>query len=111
MARKKRVNRGVKRRVSKSRKLSKKVSRKSANLKNYRNFVKNNLRKKIALVVNNLLLFIALSLVSFVLYRFLQNDLLVNLFFVMATVFGFVAVAFLISLLVLAVMKFISKRR
>ncbi len=69
-----------------------------------------NIKKKITLVVNNLLLFIALSLVSFVLYRFLQNDLLVNLFQIMAMIFGFVSVAFLITLLVLVIMKMVKKR-
>ena len=66
-------------------------------------------RNKIPLVVRNLLLFIAMSLVSFVLYRFIPNTLLTDLFYIMAIVFGFVAVAFLIVLLVLWIMKIIKK--
>lgn len=93
MARKKRTVRRAKRRVSR-RVASRKV----------------NVKRKIVIVINNLLLFVALSLVSFVLYRFLQNDILVNLFQVMAMVFGFVSVAFLITLLVLLIMKMVKKR-
>ncbi|MCL5018350.1 MAG: hypothetical protein M1416_01120 [Candidatus Pacearchaeota archaeon] len=66
---------------------------------------------KIKLVVNNLLLFIALSLVSFVLYRFIENKFLNDLFFVIAIVFGFIGAGFLIVLLILAIMKLISKKR
>ncbi len=68
-------------------------------------------KNKITLIGNNLLLFIALTLVSFVLYNFLGNDLLRNLFYVMAMVFGFVSVAFLITFLILIIMKFVSKKR
>jgi len=93
MARKKRAQRKTKRKVSR------KVLFKSGDLKN-----------KIIIVLNNLLLFVALSLVSFVLYRFLQNDILVNLFQVMSMIFGFVSVAFLIILLVLFIMKVAKKK-
>ncbi len=68
------------------------------------------IKKKIAVVIKNLLLFIALSLVSLVLSRFLQNDFFIKLFFVMAIIFGFVAVGFLISLVILAIMKTVSKK-
>jgi len=67
-------------------------------------------KKKIAVVIKNLLLFIALSLVSLVLSRFLQNDFFIKLFFVMAIIFGFVAVGFLIALLILSIMKAFSKK-
>ena len=69
-----------------------------------------NVKNKISLVVNNLLLFIALSLVSLVLYRYLQNTFLVNLFQVMAIIFGFVAAGFLIAFIILVIMKFLSKK-
>jgi hypothetical protein len=78
---------------------------------NFKNIISGNIKKNIMLIVNNLLLFVALSLVSFVLYRFLPNDLLKNLFYVMAMVFGFVSIAFLISLLVLVIMKFVYKKK
>ena len=77
---------------------------------NFKNIISGNIKKDINLIINNLLLFVALSLVSFVLYRFLTNDLLKNLFQVMAMVFGFVSVAFLITFLVLIIIKFISKK-
>ena len=98
MARKKRVARRAPRRTSRRR-------------NNYRNSKTSIIKTKIMIVFNNLLLFVALALVSFVLYRFLQNDFLINLFQVMAMVFGFVSVGFLITLLVLFIMKIISKKR
>jgi hypothetical protein len=70
-----------------------------------------NVKKKTGIVINNLLLFIALSLVSFVLYRFVQNTFFTDLFFVMAMVFGFVAVGFLIAFLILIILKSVSKKR
>jgi len=92
MARKKRRVRRARRRVSR------------------RTALRMDIKRKIAIVINNLLLFVALSLVSFVLYRFLQNELLVNLFFVMSMVFGFVSVGFLITLLILFIIKLVKKR-
>lgn len=97
MARKKRGKRRVARRTS----------RRGSRSKSFRG---NDIKRKIAVVLNNLLLFVALSLVSFVLYRFLQNDLLVNLFFVMSMVFGFVSVGFLITLLILFIIKLVKKK-
>ena len=69
-----------------------------------------NVKNKIAVVINNLLLFVALSLVSFVLYRFIQNAFFQDLFFVMAMVFGFIAIGFLIALLILFIVKAVKKR-
>lgn len=96
MAKKKRARRTAKRSSRKVRKvLNKKVG----------------LVNKIKLVVNNLLLFIALSLVSLVLKQFIQSPILNQLFFITAIVFGFISVGFLITLLILAIMKMVSKRR
>lgn len=86
---------------------SKKIVRKKTPAKNARGTLKNKMR----LVISNLLLFIALSLVSFILYQLVQNDFLNNLFFVIALIFGFIGVGFLIAFLVLTIMKLISKRR
>ncbi len=97
MARKKRVKRRTPTRTSR------RVSRSKS-------FRGNDSKRKIALVINNLLLFVALSLVSFVLYRFLQNEVLTNLFFVMSMIFGFVSVGFLITFLILLIMKLVKKR-
>ena len=97
MARKKRAQRGAAKRVSKKVSSRKSLGRSDA-------------KRKITIVLNNLLLFVALSLVSFVLFRFLQNDILVKLFYAMSMVFGSVSVAFLITLLILLVMKIIRKK-
>ena len=85
------------------RKSSRKVAKKTVR--------RTNLSDKIKLVINNLLLFIALSLVSFVLYRFIENKFLNDLFFIIAVVFGFIGVGFLIVLLVLMIMRMMSKRK
>ncbi len=65
--------------------------------------------KKFGLVMKNLILFTALALVSFVLTYILTNEVLNNLFSILAMVFGFVAVAFLITLLVLMILKSFRK--
>ena len=69
-----------------------------------------NTKNKPARVINNLLLFVALSLVSFVLYRFVQNVFFNNLFLIMAIIFGFISVGFLITFLILIIIKSVSKR-
>jgi len=66
---------------------------------------------RFTVVANNLLLFIALSLVSLVLTKFLNGGFLTELFSVMAMVFGFIAVAFLITLLVLVAMKLVARKK
>ena len=68
-------------------------------------------KKKIAVLLNNLLLFIALSLVSLVLTQFSSgNAFFVNLFSVLTVVFGFIALAFLIVFLVLILVRALSKK-
>lgn len=74
-----------------------------------------NIKKRIMMAVNSLLLFIALSLVSYVLYiyfpQFVQNVFITNFFLVISMVFGFVSVGFLIELIILFIMKSVSKKR
>lgn len=98
MARKKKVKK----------KITKRVKKNSKNLK------LSNIKKKIPLVINNLSLFVILSIVSFILYKFaqtfIQNDFLTDLFFIMVIIFGFVAVGFFIVLLVLSIIKVASKK-
>jgi hypothetical protein len=86
---------------------STRISKKNSSVKSVKF---GSLGDKTKLVINNLLLFAALSLVAFVLFRFIQNDFLNNLFFVIAVVFGFIGVGFLIVLLILFVLKLISKK-
>jgi len=66
-------------------------------------------KRKISVLLNNLLLFIALSLVSLVLTKFSTNIFFVNLFSVLTIVFGFIAVAFLIVFLVLLLVRAFKK--
>ena len=106
-----------KKRVKKVRKVKKtrRVKRAKRNVQSKKMPKAMALKRKIQMVINNLLLFTALSLVSFVLYRFvpklIQNDFLQELFSIMAMVFGFVASGFLIVLLILLIMKMVSSRR
>jgi len=99
MARKKRIVKRKGRRV-------RRVSRSSRRSQSY----SVSPRKKIWIVFNNLLLFVALSLVSFVLTRFLTNAFFTDLFSLTAIIFGFVAVGFLITLVVLLILSEVKKR-
>ena len=66
-------------------------------------------KRKVSVLLNNLLLFIALSLVSLVLTEFSSNVFFINLFSVLTIVFGFIAVAFLIVFLVLLLVRALRK--
>jgi len=65
---------------------------------------RNSGRGKIPLVVRMLLVFIAFTLVSLVLYRFVSVS-----FLIIAGIFGFIAVGLFIALLVLWIMKIVRK--
>jgi len=67
-------------------------------------------KRKISVLLNNLLLFIALSLVSLVLTQFSSSAFFINLFSVLTIVFGFIALAFLIVFLVLILIRALSKK-
>ncbi|MAG78876.1 hypothetical protein CMI40_00685 [Candidatus Pacearchaeota archaeon] len=66
-------------------------------------------KTKFNLVMKNLSLFVVLFVLSLVLYNVSSNELLSNLFFILALVTGFVSVAFLIIWLVFNVLKYASK--
>ena len=66
-------------------------------------------KRKIYLVLTKLMLFAVLSLASFLLYFFLGNEVLKNLFLLLAMILGFLAVAFLIILLVFLILKIMKK--
>lgn len=70
---------------------------------------KPDLKNKIKFALNRFLFFVILALVSFVVYSYIDNDLLNDLFFVMTMVFGFIAVGFLVVLLILFIIKNIRK--
>ena len=82
MARKKRVRRGTK---------SKKVVRYS--------------KKKFNLAWKNFLFWLILSILSLVLFKISSNPLWVNLFGILWVILGFIAVAFLIVVLVFLFLK------
>ena len=85
----------------------KKVSKKRVVKKPLR-FVRSS-KRKINLVLRNLILFVVMSLISFVLYSVLINEIFKNLFSLLAMIFGFIAVAFLIILLVFLILKVMKK--
>ena len=109
MARKKRVVRRAGRRKN-SRKVAR-GSRRAVRKVQRRTVSSPYSKRKLWIVLNNLLLFIALSLVSYVLTRFLANTFFIDLFSITAMVFGFVAVGFLIALIILLILSAFKKRR
>jgi predicted neutral ceramidase superfamily lipid hydrolase len=66
-------------------------------------------RNKIKLVFNNLILFIALSIISLIIFNFVSNSILVNLFQIMIISFGFISASLLIALLILLIIKMVRE--
>ena len=66
-------------------------------------------KSKFLLVANNLLIFVIFSLVFLILSRLVVNTFLINLFTLSTILFCFVAVGFLLALLVLLILKFMKK--
>ena len=89
------------------RKTSKKT--KSVRKKNVKPVRVRSSKKKIKLVLKNLILFAILTLVCFLLYIFSNNELFRSLFQLLAMILGFVGVAFLIVLLALLILKVMKK--
>jgi len=71
------------------------------------NAVRSN-KKKIILILKNLILFTVISLVSFILYLVSNKEIFKNLFSILAMVFAFVSVAFLITLLIFVFLKLLK---
>lgn len=63
------------------------------------------LRDRVDLAWKNLLLFLIIFIISFILYSFSSNELLKNFFGVLSAIFGFLTFAFLIAFIVLAILK------
>jgi len=101
MAKKKRVKRVAKSRIS-SKVAKKSVRRVAVKPTRYS-------PRKIGVVIKNLILFAILSLISWLLYGVSNVGMYENLFLLLAYVLGFVALAFLIVLLVLLLLKLIRK--
>ena len=109
-AKKKVAKKAVKRVVFKTAKkkivkrLPQNVSRRnSANVKNIDS------PKKIKVARNSLVFFAVLSIISWILYSVTNVTIYENLFFLLAMIFGFVALAFLIAFLIFIVLR-ISKK-
>ena len=98
----------VKRKVRKKRSVRKVSPKVKRNISKPKRLVRAS-QRKISLAFKNLILFAVLSLISFLLYNFLSNELFVNLFFLLAIILGFVAVAFLIVLLIFLVLRIMKK--
>jgi uncharacterized membrane protein YcfT len=66
-------------------------------------------KRKINLVIRNLIVFGGLFLISFCLYRLSSNLMIENLFYLLAIILGFIGLSFFIVLLALLIMKLMKK--
>lgn len=66
-------------------------------------------KRKFDLVLKNLVLFAILFAVSLILYNVFTDEILVSFFWMLALITGFIAVAFLISYLILFLLKGFGK--
>ena len=64
---------------------------------------------RIRLVLKNLILFVILSIISYVLYAVSNNEVFSQFFAILTMVLSFISLAFLISLLVFLVLKSMRK--
>jgi hypothetical protein len=85
----------------------KKFSIKEENSNNVKHVISS--RFKIGMVFRNLILFVLLTILSYLLYFASSNGVLMNLFYFLRFIFGFISVAFFIALLVLLFMKWMKK--
>lgn len=67
-------------------------------------------KKKINLVVRNIVIFVSISLISYVLYKILNKAMFENLFLLLAMIFAFLSVAFLIVLLTFVFLRFLKRK-
>jgi polyferredoxin len=63
------------------------------------------IKRKKDVALKNFILFVILFILSFLLYSFSSSPLLVNFFGIVSIILGFLAVAFLIVIVVLALAK------
>jgi hypothetical protein len=66
-------------------------------------------RVKLGLVIRNLVLFVLLSLISYILSLVSEKDVYVNMFYFLWIIFAFISLAFFIALLVLLFLRLIRK--
>ena len=67
-------------------------------------------KKKIQLILKNLLIFTIVFILSLVLYTVSSSPMLINFFYLVSMVLGFVIVAFVIVLLVLLFLKLFRRK-
>jgi len=65
----------------------------------------------IRIVLNNLIIFFILFLISLILYGVIQLEILHDLFFIFMLGFGFISLAFLLTLVVFLFLRLLKKRR
>lgn len=73
-----------------------------------KNLVRSN-QRKISLVLKNLIVFAVLFVLSLVLYMGSSKDFYINLFAIFLIIFGFLALAFFIVLLIFIFMKALKR--
>jgi hypothetical protein len=83
-----------------------KIRAKKASVSSKISSIRNNIR----IVLNNLIIFFIFFLISLVLYSVVTSEVFRNLFFIFMLGFGFISVAFLITLLVFLFLKLFRKR-
>jgi len=67
-------------------------------------------RFKFGIVFRNLVLFVLLALISYILSYFVfESGVFADLFYLLLVIFGFISVAFLIALLLLSFMKLFKR--
>ncbi|MBI4116530.1 hypothetical protein HY449_02185 [Candidatus Pacearchaeota archaeon] len=66
-------------------------------------------KKRMGIVLGNLIVSLILFVASVVLYYVVSNDVLKNFLWMLAMIFGFVGLAFLIIYIVLIVMKILKR--
>jgi hypothetical protein len=64
---------------------------------------------KLGIVFRNLILFVLLAVISYILYNVSWNDVFINLFYFLWVIFAFISLAFFIALLVLLFMRWMKK--
>ena len=67
------------------------------------------LRRKIGIALSNLILFAILFVISLVLYSVSNQEIYTNLFLMLSILFGFLAIAFLITYLIFFFLKSMGK--
>ncbi|HTY43750.1 MAG TPA: hypothetical protein VMC80_00720 [Patescibacteria group bacterium] len=103
---KKRARRRTTRRVRRTTKKS--VRRSNSFVKQADRYISSTSRR-INIALSNLFLFLVLAIISYMLYKILNNSLFISLFSLLTIIFAFVALAFFITLLVFIALRFAKK--